>query len=94
MENHSGSGMEIDNVETALVQYCVSINNRTGRGLDGAGFDLDGGTTRTQKQLGRRRKRKLNRVLTKTTDAWGIGASLPAYDLLIRFLIVNFLHIK
>lgn len=77
LENHSGSGMEIDDVEEALIEYClaydngflcnarvggpcgiwlhaatraviqhcVAINNRTGRGLDGAGFDLDGGTT-------------------------------------------------
>ncbi|MBO0930720.1 right-handed parallel beta-helix repeat-containing protein [Fibrella aquatilis] len=77
MTNHSGSGMEIDDVEDAVIeyceaynngylcnsrvggpcgiwlhaanrsviQYCVAINNRTGRGLDGAGFDLDGGTT-------------------------------------------------
>ena len=77
LENHSGSGMEIDDVENALIEYCVahnngylcnskvggpcgiwlhaanksiiqhcvSVNNRTGRGLDGAGFDLDGGTT-------------------------------------------------
>jgi hypothetical protein len=77
LENHSGSGMEIDNVEDALIeycsaynngylcnsrvggpcgiwlhaannsiiQYCTAINNRTGSGLDGAGFDLDGGTT-------------------------------------------------
>lgn len=77
LANHSGSGMEIDDVEEAVIEYClaydngflcnarvggpcgiwlhaatrsviqhcVSINNRTGRGLDGAGFDLDGGTT-------------------------------------------------
>lgn len=77
LENHSGSGMEIDDVEEATIEYClayengflcnarvggpcgiwlhaatrsviqhcVAINNRTGRGLDGAGFDLDGGTT-------------------------------------------------
>jgi hypothetical protein len=76
-ENHSGSGMEIDNVEDALVEYCEAyrngflcnskaggpcgiwfhstnrgiiqfcsaISNRSGTGLDGAGFDLDGGTT-------------------------------------------------
>ncbi len=77
LENHSGSGMEIDDVEEAVVefclaydngflcnarvggpcgiwlhaatrsviQHCVAINNRTGRGLDGAGFDLDGGSS-------------------------------------------------
>lgn len=77
LANHSGSGMEIDDVEDAVIehcaaynngylcnarvggpcgiwlhaanraviQHCVAINNRTGRGLDGAGFDLDGGTT-------------------------------------------------
>lgn len=76
-ENHSGSGIEIDNVEDALVeyceayrngflcnsaaggpvgiwfhstnrgiiQYCSAISNRSGTGLDGAGFDLDGGCT-------------------------------------------------
>lgn len=77
LENHSGSGIEVDDVENAvieyctaynngflcnsrvggpcgiwlhaannsIIQYCVAINNRTGKGLDGAGFDLDGGTT-------------------------------------------------
>lgn len=77
LKNHSGSGMEIDDVEEATIEYCtaydngflcnahvggpcgiwlhaatrsviqhcVAINNRTGRGIDGAGFDLDGGTT-------------------------------------------------
>lgn len=75
--NHSGSGIEVDNVEDALVeyceayrngflcnssaggpvgiwfhstnrgtiQYCSAISNRSGTGLDGAGFDLDGGCT-------------------------------------------------
>ncbi len=77
LKNHSGSGMEIDDVEEAtiefctaydngflcnarvggpcgiwlhaatrsVIQHCVAINNRSGRGIDGAGFDLDGGTT-------------------------------------------------
>lgn len=77
LANHSGSGMEIDDVEDAVIdhcaayrngflcnarvggpcgiwlhaanrsviQHCVAIGNRTGQGLDGAGFDLDGGTT-------------------------------------------------
>ncbi len=77
LDNHSGSGMEIDDVENTMIeyctaynngylcnskvggpcgiwlhaanntiiQYCTAINNRTGDGLDGAGFDLDGGTT-------------------------------------------------
>ena len=77
LENHSGSGMEIDDVEDAeithcaayrngflcnsrvggpcgiwlhaanrsVIHHCVAIGNRTGNGLDGAGFDLDGGTT-------------------------------------------------
>lgn len=76
-DNHSGSGIEVDNVEDALVeyceayrngflcnsaaggpvgiwfhstnrgviQYCSAIFNRSGTGLDGAGFDLDGGCT-------------------------------------------------
>lgn len=77
LDDHSSSGMGIDDVEDAeithcaayrngflynsrvggpcgiwlhaanraIIHHCVSIGNRTGTGLDGAGFNLDGGTT-------------------------------------------------
>lgn len=38
-------GIWLHAAHRSVIQYCTAINNRTGRGLDGAGFDLDGGTT-------------------------------------------------
>ena len=38
-------GIWLHAANKSIIQHCVSVNNRTGRGLDGAGFDLDGGTT-------------------------------------------------
>ncbi len=38
-------GIWLHAANRSTIQHCVAIGNRTGRGLDGAGFDLDGGTT-------------------------------------------------
>lgn len=82
LENHSGSGILLDDVDTGrieycaaynngylcnakvggpvgiwahaannvTIQYCTSYRNRTGKGLDGGGFDFDGGVTNSVMQ--------------------------------------------
>lgn len=77
MDNHSGSGILLDNVQDGqidrcvaynngyrcdahvggpcgiwahaadrvVISRCISVNNRTGKGVDGAGFDFDAGVS-------------------------------------------------
>lgn len=97
MENHSGSGILLDNVQNGqidrcvahnngyrcnarvggpcgiwthaadrvVISRCISVNNRTGRGVDGAGFDFDAGVS--------------NSVLHHNTSGFNDGAGYLLY---------------